>query len=1412
MKKSISSLFLTAIFMLGLFVNQVFAQTEITSGTVYTSGSSFSVPSGYKVVKVEVWGGGGGGERNSTQCGDGGGGGGYACINLDGSLVGPVTFDVTIGGGGSAASGENSLGCPGGTTTVSYSGTWMVQATGGRGGGHTGTYSCGGDASYYGRAGGTGSVNTAFPGYSSQVANNGGSGGSGESWGLGDFALRAGGGGGAAGSSSGTGASGSDGHANAVNATGGNGGTGANGAGSGGVGGDNGFSDHNGGNGTAPGGGGGGCPNKGLTSAAHPGNGAVGGVRFTLQATCNVSPGAIASETWICNPGTPADTSIVISSTTDASSSTPGNYLWQSSSDNSSWTTISNTNAKQYTVTATGYYRRGYAVDGCSTVYTDPVYVTRPSDIDPGTLKDGDEKIEKVICSGDPVNITLSKTYSGNVDWQTSTDGSNWSTVATANTYTIDMTSVTTTTYVRYIVNYTASCGIPSNNIYTITVNALPVVNSITAPTNLCPGQSSYDLNANITSSADISTYTWTGVTSNTGASAQIVPSGYQCGQLYSYSLKVTDENGCESEEVSGNFTTTTPALTIGTIANLTAFSDGACGFSIPTEEALTAAVNAALTSSCGNTVSLSNISPAAESPITGPAAVTATVTDMCGNTLTQPVTINIVIPTAPSAVTITADDVYLCPGETTTLTVDVTAEEPTYTWDPSSLGTAATATTIAYTAEDVVAHADNYSVVVTDKYGCPSSGNIDIFTTPKAYVADKEYTICADREATMLLATADKVPTGNSTIDLLTFTYTTTYTWTIASNTGVGGATAGTDQANFTTGVLTNTTLQTQTVVYTVTPTTVTTVGGAEVNSCTGASFTVTVNVKPKVTNDGAITNFDDADVIITLWYGACDTLYYVETPTYDNNILPADLAVYLTNDKGGNVNAGTLLGRIAPGEYTIVWTLTDECGNYVTYTKKYIVRYPNCGDNDPNYTDPFYAEDANGILYHTVRIGCECWTAENLRSTKYSDDTDIPSSNVYHSDDYPNDAENEAKFGRLYSWYSAMHVTEGDDTAEPSTSNSPVGRYVQGVCPAGWAVPTVGIYTSMKNISGAIENVKSSDQTTWLPGLAGIAPGSGFNAKGAGYYESYIDRYMNLLGQTDFWTSTIGPTVQKGTCVEITHVCPEMLIKDYMKGLGFSVRCVKRDEIDPSSEPETFNCGTTPVRDHEGHEYRTVQIGDQCWMAENLRTTTSPNSRNFLQAGSADSFTQAYYYDNTNTATNYNIPLEARGLYYNWAAVVDTVFESDEASNVVFTGNRRGICPEGWHLPSYDEWTMLENYVGANYACGGNSDNNAKALATDNASYWNMDEASESYPCYPDYNPNTTNNATGFSAVPAGYYAAGSYYLDAGNSAIFWSSNQLIYYPNHAYAHGLTYDSAVASPYSIYNHCGFSVRCLKD
>ncbi|MBR4638494.1 MAG: fibrobacter succinogenes major paralogous domain-containing protein, partial [Bacteroidales bacterium] len=152
--------------------------------------------------------------------------------------------------------------------------------------------------------------------------------------------------------------------------------------------------------------------------------------------------------------------------------------------------------------------------------------------------------------------------------------------------------------------------------------------------------------------------------------------------------------------------------------------------------------------------------------------------------------------------------------------------------------------------------------------------------------------------------------------------------------------------------------------------------------------------------------------------------------------------------------------------------------------------------------------------------------------------------------------------------------------------------------------------------------------------------------------------------------------------------------------------------------SEPTTFTCGTSTVEDHQQNVYHTVQIGTQCWTRENMRCTTSPKGN--LTMGSENSYDQPYYYNNTSTSANYNIPLEDRGMYYNWAGAMDTVFASTDNRNVSFEG-RRGICPEGWHVPSDAEWTTLTEYVSNNHACNDNSEYNAKALAINNEGYWN-------------------------------------------------------------------------------------------
>ena len=179
--------------------------------------------------------------------------------------------------------------------------------------------------------------------------------------------------------------------------------------------------------------------------------------------------------------------------------------------------------------------------------------------------------------------------------------------------------------------------------------------------------------------------------------------------------------------------------------------------------------------------------------------------------------------------------------------------------------------------------------------------------------------------------------------------------------------------------------------------------------------------------------------------------------------------------------------------------------------------------------------------------------------------------------------------------------------------------------------------------------------------------------------------------------------------------------------------------------------------LTDIDGNIYNTVQIGQQCWMKENLRTTKYADNTDIAQ-GSSPSTTIAYWYYPNNDASN----KPTRGLLYNWPAVMHGAYSS--SSN---PSNVQGICPTGWHVPSDAEWTQLTDYVSSQseYVCGNVYTYIAKALASTTG--WD----SSTIFCAIG-NISSNNNATGFSMLPAGFYSRISSYNDFGICAFFWSA----------------------------------------
>ena len=219
-------------------------------------------------------------------------------------------------------------------------------------------------------------------------------------------------------------------------------------------------------------------------------------------------------------------------------------------------------------------------------------------------------------------------------------------------------------------------------------------------------------------------------------------------------------------------------------------------------------------------------------------------------------------------------------------------------------------------------------------------------------------------------------------------------------------------------------------------------------------------------------------------------------------------------------------------------------------------------------------------------------------------------------------------------------------------------------------------------------------------------------------------------------------------------------------------------------------------PVTDIDGNVYKTVKLGNQVWMAENLRTTRYADGTT-IPLGTTESFDVAYrYYPNNNRAN-----VSKYGYLYNWPAVMNGSLSSSDAN----PSGVQGICPDGWHVPSFEEWTELLDYVSSQrsqYVCGGDEDKIAKALASETG--WN---SSTSINCAVGNNP-STNNATGFSARPAGYY--NGYYHGFGSYAGFWSASQNN--SNDAYDSGLGYNGACVFRYTNFKYYGYSVRCVRN
>ena len=254
-----------------------------------------------------------------------------------------------------------------------------------------------------------------------------------------------------------------------------------------------------------------------------------------------------------------------------------------------------------------------------------------------------------------------------------------------------------------------------------------------------------------------------------------------------------------------------------------------------------------------------------------------------------------------------------------------------------------------------------------------------------------------------------------------------------------------------------------------------------------------------------------------------------------------------------------------------------------------------------------------------------------------------------------------------------------------------------------------------------------------------------------------------------------------------------------------------------EPGTDPTGFTCGSSKMVDADGNEYETVKMGVlgsdgvdygsyYCVTKSNLRTKKYYDSEgnaqdmssltDLLAAGDPMQLIRPSYYIIPNTTVggvNHTYPAETYGYLYNYGAAIS-------------------ICPRGWHLLDNSEWTSITNYIKnkESYVCGTDNNYIAQALASQNG--W----PSSNVECAVGYAP-SSNNATGFSAYPAGLYSlttAGVEIVSTGSAAAFWGtflSSGL----GWMVLIGLNSDSPGFGVIGPTNHVlenGASVRCVRN
>lgn len=225
-------------------------------------------------------------------------------------------------------------------------------------------------------------------------------------------------------------------------------------------------------------------------------------------------------------------------------------------------------------------------------------------------------------------------------------------------------------------------------------------------------------------------------------------------------------------------------------------------------------------------------------------------------------------------------------------------------------------------------------------------------------------------------------------------------------------------------------------------------------------------------------------------------------------------------------------------------------------------------------------------------------------------------------------------------------------------------------------------------------------------------------------------------------------------------------------------------------------FQCGVSTVSDFDGNAYQTIAMGNQCWTRQNIRATHYADGTSIpLSSTNSDVAPCRHIPDNDSTL------VEDYGYLYNWPAVMH-----GDTSSTASPSGVRGICPDGWHVPSAAEWEQLYHTLCGNTAFHCDGGDTAQARAVASTTGWNY----SAVPCSPGYAP-AENNISGFTIYPAGVYTSNTAY-NKGYESSFWAATE--FQAGKPYIAVIQNSVVEFSPFYCSNFVspGRSVRCVRD